>query len=148
MPRGLKWIEGEVFGKLTVWQHLGSGPRGALWHCQCKCGNLRVVSGSDLRAGKATDCGHCFDSDDRLVNEIKGLQAPCDQDCHYRGKCMKEHLACHPFAMWVTWAEQRPPDPESYPPNRKIYARIFPKDHKLFNALGMQDILESMPDDD
>ena len=148
MPRGLKWIEGEVFGKLTAWHHVGSGPRGALWSCQCECGNLRVVTGSDLRAGKVTDCGHCSEGAERLIPAAQELQAPCDRACHYHGLCYAKHLACWPFSQWVSYGVSHPPDPESYPPNRKIYARIFPKDHKLFNALGMQDILESMSDDD
>jgi hypothetical protein len=128
MPRGLKWIEGEVFGKLTAWQHVGSGPRGALWHCQCECGNLRVVTGSDLRNGRVTDCGHCHEEGERLSGSIQELQAPCDRDCHFRGQCMTYKLACWPFGQWVSYAESHRPDPESYPPNRKIYDRIFNDD--------------------
>ena len=29
----------------------------AMWNCQCKCGNICVVSGKLLRAGKVTSCG-------------------------------------------------------------------------------------------
>ena len=29
----------------------------AMWNCQCKCGNIHVVSGKMLRDGKVTSCG-------------------------------------------------------------------------------------------
>ena len=130
MPRGLKWIEGDVFGKLTVWQHVGSGPRGAMWHCQCECGNLRVVTGSDLRSGAVKSCGHCYETTEKLVGTIQELQAPCDRNCHFRGQCMQEKLACYPFSIGVNSGQARSPDPESYPPNRAIYNRIFKDDDK------------------
>ena len=125
MPRGLKWLEGDVFGKLTVWQYLGRGARGAMWHCQCECGNLRVVTGPDLRKGRVTDCGQCYEKDESLHVAVQELRAPCDEGCHYRGLCMTEKLACWPFEMWVKHGEEHKPDPESFAPTEKIYKRIF-----------------------
>ena len=128
MPRGLKWIEGDVFGKLTVWQYLGTGTRGALWHCQCECGKLRVVAGSDLRSGAVKSCGKCRDGDERFLGTLQQIRAPCDMDCHFRGHCMTEKLACWVFEMWVKHGTEKPPDPESYKPNSAIYRRLFPND--------------------
>jgi len=128
MPRGLIWEEGNVYGKLTVWQLAGKSSQGALWHCQCECGKLRVVSGSALRHGDVESCGKCYSAEEKLYGTVQELSAPCDQDCHYRGRCMKEKLACWPFQVWVDSGRGRKPDPESYPPNRAIYKRLFKGD--------------------
>ena len=128
MPRGLIWEEDNVYGELTVWQMAGSSHEGALWHCQCSCGKLCVVSGRALRAGKVKTCGRCYTGEEKLYGTVQELSAPCDRDCHFRGRCMSEKLACWPFQTWVDVGAVLKPDPESYPPNSAIYKRLFKGD--------------------
>jgi len=128
MPRGLIWEEGNVYGKLTVWQLAGRSHQGALWHCQCECGKLCVVPGRLLRAGKKDSCGRCYTGEESLYGTVQELSAPCDQECHFRGHCMTDKLACWPFQVWVDSGVTSKPDPESYPPNQAIYKRLFKND--------------------
>lgn len=59
-------LTGKTFGKLTVLQqnktyrkeHNISGYH-AYWDCQCECGNITTVKGTDLSSGATTQCGYC-----------------------------------------------------------------------------------------
>lgn len=61
-------ITGQRFGKLVVIQRADdhyepSGKRVIRWKCQCDCGEISVVSGSQLRKGRTKSCG-CLDHPD------------------------------------------------------------------------------------
>lgn len=61
-------LTGQRFGRLVVLERYGSGPNGsALWLCQCDCGNLSIVLGSQLRGGRTKSCG-CLRSISRLTH--------------------------------------------------------------------------------
>lgn len=54
----LKDMTGSVFGALTVInreKNLADGT--ATWRCVCKCGEIRKISGTSLRAGRHKSCG-------------------------------------------------------------------------------------------
>jgi hypothetical protein len=54
----MKIKTGKVFGRLTVLAHVGTiAGRQAGYQCQCRCGEKKVVSGSNLRRGLAKSCG-------------------------------------------------------------------------------------------
>jgi hypothetical protein len=47
------------YGMWLVLNKAGNHKKGgALWNCRCDCGQERVVSGADIRAGKSVSCGH------------------------------------------------------------------------------------------
>ena len=49
---------GNKYGRLTVIERAEKqGVRGALWKCQCNCGNIVIASGGDLRNGSVQSCG-------------------------------------------------------------------------------------------
>ena len=51
-------LVGMRFGRWSVLSRAGSdNHRGALWHCQCDCGNTKVVRSSHLRSGASESCG-------------------------------------------------------------------------------------------
>lgn len=51
-------LTGQTFGLLKVIGRAGSDNRGeALWACECKCGQQRIVLGSNLRSGHTFSCG-------------------------------------------------------------------------------------------
>ena len=55
-------LSGKKFGKLTVLHRNYTKEcidRKVFWDCQCECGNLRIVSGTNLRTGKVTSCYNC-----------------------------------------------------------------------------------------
>lgn len=53
-------ITGQKFGQLTVLERNGSSNTGvAEWKCQCDCGNIVTVLGSNLRNGHTKSCG-CY----------------------------------------------------------------------------------------
>lgn len=57
-----KDIKGQVFSYWTVleFSHVHTSPNGtrqAYWKCQCKCGILKSVCGSDLRNRASKSCG-------------------------------------------------------------------------------------------
>jgi hypothetical protein len=54
---------GEKFGRLCVLERDGSNRRGnSIWKCQCDCGNVILVDGSNLRSSNSISCG-CFQKD-------------------------------------------------------------------------------------
>lgn len=50
-------LTNQVFGLLRVLVRVKSKSRGAHWRCQCQCGNLVIVSSSNLRSGITRACG-------------------------------------------------------------------------------------------
>lgn len=53
-------ITGQRFGKLTVirkHQNKKWDIDSAFWECQCKCGNMTIVSTSNLKSGNTRSCG-------------------------------------------------------------------------------------------
>lgn len=66
MPVGTRFqdLTGKIFSRLTVLALAGQSltpnnakPRCYYWHCQCKCGNTTLVSGSALRQNHIRSCG-------------------------------------------------------------------------------------------
>lgn len=47
---------GDRYGRLLVVKRVPSDGRGAMWLCQCSCGNETVVYGISLRSGRTTSC--------------------------------------------------------------------------------------------
>lgn len=48
---------GQKFGKWTVIGEAPSRGKRSYWLCQCECGTIREVYGSDLRGGRTNSCG-------------------------------------------------------------------------------------------
>lgn len=53
---------GRKFGKLTVIERVESrvtpsGQKKIMWRCKCECGNEKIVSSQDLKAGHTKSCG-------------------------------------------------------------------------------------------
>ena len=55
-------ITGQRFGKLVVLKYIGKNQTkhgGSLWECQCDCGNVAIVGGTELRTGRTIQCPKC-----------------------------------------------------------------------------------------
>lgn len=56
-------IEGLKFNKLRVIAYAGAETKRkkslSRWYCQCECGNIKIIIGSQLKNGKTKSCG-CF----------------------------------------------------------------------------------------
>jgi hypothetical protein len=51
-------LTNQNFGRLTVLKENGKDSKGKiLWSCQCSCGTIKDIRGSDLRSGKTLSCG-------------------------------------------------------------------------------------------
>lgn len=51
-----KDLTGQRFGRLTVIEYYGKGKRGAMWSCQCDCGNTAIVCSADMKKSTKS-CG-------------------------------------------------------------------------------------------
>lgn len=60
-------MQGQTFGRLTVVAQEPSTDQGAIWLCQCECGNTARVNGKKLRNGHSKSCG-CLRADVMLDN--------------------------------------------------------------------------------
>ena len=49
-------LSGKRFGRLTAEKIVSKRPQ-VMWECVCDCGNVVVVSATNLKAGKANSCG-------------------------------------------------------------------------------------------
>lgn len=60
---GLVQMKNKKFGFLIVMSLEGTNKHHeAMWKCMCRCWNVVVVRGSDLRRGHTKSCG-CWDSE-------------------------------------------------------------------------------------
>lgn len=51
-------LSGKRFGNWRVLSCAGRNKSGgAVWKCECSCGNVRIVDGRSLRSGASTNCG-------------------------------------------------------------------------------------------
>lgn len=50
-------IKGHRYGRLTVVEFAGLGPKGARWRCLCECGNETIALGAQIRSGNTKSCG-------------------------------------------------------------------------------------------
>jgi len=50
---------GTKFGRWTVIQEVDMDKPGKQYECICDCGNIRIKSGTELRAGKGKQCREC-----------------------------------------------------------------------------------------
>lgn len=64
---------GNRYDRLLVIEEAGRNNQGhVLWKCQCKCGNIVIVRGADLRNGHTKSCG-CYQKDQTVAASIKDL---------------------------------------------------------------------------
>jgi len=58
MNKNMKNIKGKYFGRLRVIKIADvQNQKGILWLCRCECGNLKYISGGNLRGGYIRSCG-------------------------------------------------------------------------------------------
>lgn len=57
MGKPINILTGQRFGKLTVGGMAGSKHGHMRWHCQCDCGQSRVIVGNSLSSGLTISCG-------------------------------------------------------------------------------------------
>ena len=76
MPRTVKDITGERFGKLVVAGFAGYGQSGkqrvSLWKCQCDCGNNCIVQGYLLKNGRRKSCGCIRSTPEQMIGKRFG----------------------------------------------------------------------------
>jgi hypothetical protein len=61
LPRGVLNLAEQEFGSLTPQSIIQIKPgEGAIWHCECTCGETRDVLASQLNAGSVTCCRSCM----------------------------------------------------------------------------------------
>jgi hypothetical protein len=72
-------LTGQTFGRWTVCEYLGGTPQGK-WRCTCACGEVRDVTGANLRSGHSTSCGKCTRSEYATTNasrrDFRGAKNP------------------------------------------------------------------------
>ena len=51
-------LTNKKFGKLLVLEEVPERRNKKIyWKCRCDCGNIKEISGSDLKSGKVVSCG-------------------------------------------------------------------------------------------
>lgn len=76
-----KDLTGETFSRLTIKEFdsfrtmPSRGGRRAFWKCTCVCGNIRVVSGENLRSGNTRSCG-CLERELTISRGTKHGHSP------------------------------------------------------------------------
>lgn len=63
-PSMMKDLSGQRFGKLKAIKpddSITDRSQGIYWICECECGNIKSIRGSDLVNQKTKSCGHCHD---------------------------------------------------------------------------------------
>lgn len=51
---------GKIFSKWTVLRQVTSEKPGKRFECLCVCGNIRIIEGTTLRAGRSKQCSDCM----------------------------------------------------------------------------------------
>lgn len=68
-------LVGKVFGELTVLEKGSTDKNGHIsWICQCSCGNLKEVAGTNLIQGHTTSCGciHSKTTSEQSLEDLTG----------------------------------------------------------------------------
>lgn len=65
-------LTGKQFGYWTVLYKAPSRSKHTYWHCRCKCGIEKDVSGDNLSSGKSQSCG-CYSKEQASLRSIKDL---------------------------------------------------------------------------
>ncbi len=71
--RNAKDITDNIYGSLTAKHYIKSGKRGAIWLCECKCGNTCEAYVTDLSSKNKTSCG-CIEKQRQIENGNKMIQ--------------------------------------------------------------------------
>jgi hypothetical protein len=70
----IKDITGQKFGKLTAIKFVTTNKHGgAIWECECECGNKKVASADHLKQGNVTRCNTCPQTDNITGNKYGRL---------------------------------------------------------------------------
>ena len=84
MPRTVKDITGERFGKLIVTGFAGYGQSGrqrvSLWKCRCDCGNTCIVQGYLLKNGRRKSCGCIRSTPEQMIGKRFGKLTVIGED--------------------------------------------------------------------
>lgn len=118
----LKDLTGEKFGRLTVLKRYGSNKKGqAMWMCECECGNINIVNGSNLRTGHVMSCG-CLNKElakerfirhnlrhTKIYNVWRDMKYRCEnknnpQYKDYGGRGISVCDEWHDFNKFYNWA--------------------------------------------
>jgi len=86
-------ITGQKFNMLTVLEHAGrDSTNKTQWLCQCDCGNIKVITGLNLKNSNSKSCG--------CKKHLKGADNPRTITDPYRIKERKRTLAAD--RLWKT----------------------------------------------
>ena len=65
-------LTGQQFGYLTVIERVENIGKQVRWLCRCKCGNEKIVYGTNLRRGLTTSCG-CYRKEKLAQEKLQDL---------------------------------------------------------------------------
>ena len=65
-------LTGQQFGYLTVIKRVENIGKQVRWLCRCKCGNEKIVYGTNLRRGLTTSCG-CYRKEKLMQEKLQDL---------------------------------------------------------------------------
>lgn len=57
LPRQVKDLSGQQFGRLIVVSFYGTRYRKSIWLCRCQCGKEKIIEASKLKSGATLSCG-------------------------------------------------------------------------------------------
>ncbi len=74
MPKRID-LTGKQFNNLRIVEYAGTSKDGqAMWLCECKCGERKIVAGHSLRSGKIKSCGCIRIERSKEINTIHGMK--------------------------------------------------------------------------
>lgn len=86
-------LSNRKFGRLAVLERAPNlKPKEPRWHCRCDCGELRTITGKNLRNGNSTSCG-CFRKERTIETQRKRLTT------HGQSKSLQSDSS----PEWRTW---------------------------------------------
>lgn len=74
LPHKVKDIKGQRFGSLVALEFSKLHKAHAYWVCECDCGELSVVRGTNLRNGNTGSCGCGADKNRFKPSDISGMR--------------------------------------------------------------------------
>ena len=103
-------LTGQRFGRLTVIERAGSDKkRSATWHCQCDCGNEKVISSSNLISGRSASCGCAHTQHGDAANGSKSRLYRTWQNmlqrCYNPGSASYKYYGGRGIAVCIQWRE-------------------------------------------
>jgi hypothetical protein len=106
LPHGNRFenLTNKKFGKWAVLGFAGFDGKSAVWLCRCRCGQLAIIKGGRLRAGRTGSCG-CARRLSPAAKKVESLLRAIKSRCYNRNDRSYSQYGARGVTVCKRWCE-------------------------------------------